>query len=120
MLPQLAEPGSSVSLSGADIYCLLLAAHPHRAAPDHLASTVKYAKRINAAFAPLGSQEELAHFAFERVRKASVQSALRDSGLVHGGSAFDIPVDLLWWIFGPFQSPANLRIASASPKKKRT
>ena len=103
------EKYRNAPLPGAEIFCLLFGVHPLSRIPSELV-VVKYLSLLNSAYTRLGSAECI----YEDADR-NLQSYLRDglliaSGVLEGGVAFGIPVEIRWWCYGPFRSPSELAI----------
>ncbi len=101
---------TEADLSATPIYCLLLATHPLTPVPEQRMYGIKYPSKINSAFQRIGDESQIRELADRKVRAATVADSVCAAGTEQAGSSFGIPVELLWWLFGPFHSPDNLTI----------
>jgi hypothetical protein len=97
-----------------EVYCLLLGMHPLQPPPRHLGHAIKYSALLSGAFRRHAGEE-----AIRRAAQENLDRFLRDDvqlarGSVEGGTAFGIRVDVLWWLYGPFTCPGELRILNGS------
>jgi hypothetical protein len=103
---------TEAALAAVPIYCLLLATHPLTPVPERLHHGIKYPRKINSAFDRIGSESQIRELADRKVREAAVPGSICAAGTEQAGTSFGIPVELLWWLFGPFHSPDNLTVSA--------
>ena len=101
---------ASAPLPAADIYCVLLGIHPLALLPSELRPVVKYHGLLNGAFKRLQTPDRIRAEADTSLRGYLRVDTVIGSGAFEGGVAFGIPVEVLWWCFGPFRTPAGLSI----------
>jgi hypothetical protein len=101
---------ANADLPDADIFCLLLSSHPLSLLPRQLAGVVKYVTGFNRAFDRFGTASEIRAVSERNLLKCTRQDKLKASGSFEGGSAYGVSIELLWWLFGPFRSSADLHI----------
>jgi hypothetical protein len=97
-------------LPAADIYSLLLGVHPLTPLPTELRKVVKYLALLNSAFRRHRSPERIFAEADRNLRSYLRDNAIVGMGTFPGGAAFGVPVEVRWWLFGPFRAPRNLII----------
>lgn len=92
------------------VFSLLLATHPRAKASAELRKVIKYSPLLNRAFKTHGDAE-----AIERVAQEVLGVAMRSemrvaAGKLSAGTAYGIPVELMWWLYGPFGGKAGWAI----------
>jgi hypothetical protein len=102
-----------------EVFTLLLGTHLLAPPPKHLRNVVKYWRLLSQAF-----RRRLSAAAIRQAADDNLGCFLRPekcltSGLVADGSAFGVPVELLWWLYGPFPCVGELAILRpAQPKSQ--
>jgi hypothetical protein len=92
------------------VFTLLLATHPGTQIPKSLQRLVKYSGLVNRGFQTHTSAAELERIAGEYLNSKISAEVRVANGKLDAGTAFDIPVDLLWWLYGPFSGQAGWAI----------
>lgn len=94
----------------AQIYSLLLGVYPLRPIPTELRPVIKYVSLLNGAYTRLQTADRICEEANSALRGYLREDAAVGAGKFVGGVALDVPVEVHWWCFGPFQGPQNLRL----------
>lgn len=94
----------------AEIYSLLLGVHPLARLPTELRRVVKYVGLLNSAFGLLHSADKIYAEANRNLRGYLLNDVIVGAGAFDAGAAFGIPVEVRWWLFGPFHAPHELQI----------
>jgi len=94
------DEDKALKLANADtkVYTVLFATHPLVAIPIGYKSTVKYIPGINGALSKLGSEDAVAKIARHRIEEEFKGKRIVSKGVLSGGSAFGIGVDVMYWI----------------------
>lgn len=100
----------AASLPHAAAYCLLLGVHPTERVPAGLKVAIKYSRPINRAFGKFASAAAIFLEADRHLRSYLREDVELQAGWVDAGEAFGVPVEVRWWLFGPFGSSHGLRI----------
>lgn len=80
------------------IYTVLFVTHPLVSIPTDFERIVKYLPGINGAFSKLGSADAVAEIAKQRIREKLRGKRIASEGVLPGGSAFGIGVDVMYWV----------------------
>lgn len=102
----------AVSRIDCSIYCLLIAARPLERPPDTLRpNVIKYLKESQRKFKTYGDAPKIESHIRQTLAKSLLSSRLElATDRIAGGIAFGVPVELLWWLYGPFRPPSQLTI----------
>ena len=100
----------ATSRSGLEIFCLLLATHPLVPPPPHLGHIVKYSRLLTGAFRTHTSAAGIREAANANLASHIREEVLLAAASIDAGEAFGVPVELLWWLYGPFVVPNSLTI----------
>ena len=92
------------------VFALLLATHPGAQVPKSLSRVIKYSGLVNRGFQIHTSPSELERIAGESLKSEISTEVIVATGKLDAGTAFDIPVELLWWLYGPFSGRAGWAI----------
>jgi len=79
-------------------YTVLLLTHPGSEIPLSLARINKYSSGVNRALKKFGGDASVAKAAKYRVGEALKGNTFVKSGIIRGGSAFGIDVNVMYWI----------------------
>ena len=102
-------------LPHAAIYCLLLGVHPLSRVPTELRAVIKYLSLLNGAYKKFATAEKIYEEADGNLRGYLHELVGVDAGTFDGGRAFGVHVEVRWWIFGPFHTPAGLSFLRSIP-----
>ena len=100
---------SNATFPGVPIFSLLLATHPEAPLPLSPPGVFKYTSGVNAALR-CATADEVRHKAEKSISAQVRSDVAASSGSFSGGSAFGVPVSILWWLFGPFEAPGRLQL----------
>ena len=100
----------ATSRAGLEIFCLLLATHPLVPPPSSLGHVVKYSRLLSGAFRLHASAAAIREAAHANLTSFIREEVLLATGSIDAGEAFGLPVELLWWLYGPFAVPDRLTI----------
>lgn len=98
------------STAGMEIFCLLLATHPLVPPPPNLSHIVKYARLLSRPFQRHASAAEIREAANANLALYIRADVAIASGAIPAGEAFGVPVEILWWLYGPFVAPGRMAI----------
>jgi hypothetical protein len=90
------EPASSRP----EVFTLLLATHPYNNPSRKYVQAIKYFDRV-ATFSEMKVSLQTVH---QEVVGRMANHPLCHSGSWHGGKAFDIELEVAFWLFGPYQN----------------
>jgi len=102
------------NLPDTQIFSLLLAIHPRDPIPRALQGVFKYWVGVDRAMRRFASEDKIRDACEKNLLRFLRPDILLKSGSISGGTAFEVRMDLLWWLFGPFTSPKKLRILRES------
>lgn len=102
---------SLADLPATDIFCFLSATHLLDSPEAKISGVIKYAAGFRSAFARLQTEALIRETAEHNLR-ACLTAEAAAKGVVRGGRAFGVRVELLWWLYGPFRTPGNLQICA--------
>lgn len=89
-----------IATEATTIYTVLLATHPKSFIPDKFTQNeIKYAEDINRCLKIFESPQEIQTKVFENVGSQMKDRKNISKGVIHGGEAFNIKTDILFWIF---------------------
>ena len=100
---------SKIKLPSTEIYSLLLATHPLNKVPDRK-EVIKYIDGFNKAFDVHTCADTIRHLAEKNLFRDIRRAELCESGVLHGGTAYGVRVELLWWLFGPFAAGRKIKL----------
>jgi hypothetical protein len=92
------EKASGLADDDTSIFTVLLATHPLDTVPTKLKKIVKYTVGINHTFCKLGNSKKIATEAMRIVNKKFENRNVVAKGVLSGGEAFDIGVEVMYWI----------------------
>jgi hypothetical protein len=95
---------------GLQVFTLLVATNPGTQVPESLQSIIKYSRLVNRGFQIHSSALELERIAGEYLEAQISAQVTIANGKLDAGKAFEIPVALLWWLYGPFSGQAGWAI----------
>ncbi len=108
----------ALTVGGLKVYSLLLGTHLLSAPPRTLKRVIKYSNMIGQAFKAHTSAEEIRAVA-EKNLAAFVRPEVRIAGgAIKAGTAFELEVEVMWWLYGPFGGNEGweiLRSGAAQP-----
>ena len=81
-----------------EIYTVLFVTHPLVSIPTDFEGIVKYLPGINGAFGKFGSADAVAEIARQRIREKLKGKYIVSEGVLPGGSAFGVGVDVMYWV----------------------
>jgi hypothetical protein len=94
------------------VFLLLLATHPLDPIPAAVRTVFKYSQGINRALEKYGSASRVREVCDSNIRRHLVPGLPITDGCVHGGIAYDVRVELLWWLIGPFSVGKGFRVCA--------
>ncbi|HEV2085013.1 MAG TPA: hypothetical protein VGR09_08015 [Gemmatimonadales bacterium] len=101
---------AACGIDGLQVFSLLLGTHLLVPPAKHLTSVVKYRRLLTHAFHTHLTAEAIRQAADDNLERFLRPETRLTSGLITGGSAFGVPVELLWWLYGPFPCSGELAI----------
>jgi hypothetical protein len=92
------KKAQETSSNNATIYTVLLATHPKSLVPENLKTAIAYSWYINGAFKRYLTQENILTICQKNVDEKLINKNVVARGALHGGEAFGISTDVLYWI----------------------